>query len=396
MIVEDVRIDERNGTAELSARIRKSRLAPDGERAWFRFPAKFHPPELDASPYLPGLLVACMSLREPLIIDGPVSARLLDSAEQAKEIYRSWKSKFADVRVEAARHELSPGAAPRAACFFTRGVDSWYTALNGMNGGATALDVPITTLIYCPTADFFVGNPTEHEQRTLRAASAALIREAGEQIGCEPVAVDSNLRELVEPHCKYEHSHGGLLASTALALGSHLTRVHMASTLKVGHVVGLGSHPHLDPLWSTERTEFVHDGAEVSRVEKLRFLANHPVALERLKVCIDVSADGNCGRCGKCLRTMIGLRVAGAPEGERFDAPLRLHSVLRLRTRYDLERAMYHELLEDVERADGHHALRAAVRAAGVKGWLQARANQARWRAYARAQRARGRLLGTG
>lgn len=395
MIVEDVRGDDRDGTYELSARIRKTQLAPDGERVWFRFPAEFRPREADASPYLPGLLLACMFLQEPLVIDGPVSARLLGAAEPAKEVYRSWNPQLADVQVEAAPCKLS--AAPRAAaCFFTRGVDSWYSALNGVAGAPEAPTPPFTKLLYSPTADFFAGRPAEELQRELRAEAVALTREASERVGCELVVIDSNLRELVEPHRAWSYSHGGLLASMGLALGTHLGRVHIASSLRVDNVVPLGTHPDLDPLWSTERTEIVHDRADVDRVEKLRFLAEHPVALDRLKVCINKSPHANCGECSKCVRTMIGLRLAQPLTGDpKFDAPLRLRRVVGLGTSYTLERAMHRELLYEVERAGGQRAISAAMRVAIVKGWpRRTRYLRPARRLVRRARRARARLNG--
>jgi hypothetical protein len=118
----------------------------------------------------------------------------------------------------------------------------------------------------------------------------------------------------------------------------------------------------------------VHDRPDVTRVEKMRFLARHPVALERLKVCINQSADRNCGRCGKCVRTMIGFEVAGALDRTHaFDEPLRLWRVLRLRAWFELERALHHELLDEVRRAGGRRRLRLALRFASAYGWVRGR-----------------------
>ena len=35
------------------------------------------------------------------------------------------------------------------------------------------------------------------------------------------------------------------------------------------HLGPLGSHPLLDPLWSSEDVELVHDGCEATRLDKL-------------------------------------------------------------------------------------------------------------------------------
>ena len=46
-----------------------------------------------------------------------------------------------------------------------------------------------------------------------------------------------------------------------------------------------GSHPDLDPNWSTEILEFVHE-AEVDKIEKCRLIGQYEVALQTLHVCL--------------------------------------------------------------------------------------------------------------
>ena len=381
MIVDDLRLDDQDGSCELSARVSQSKLAPGEERLWYRVPAALRPRELDASPFLAGLLVPCVWLGEPLTIDGPVSTHLLTNAERAKEVYRSWYPQLADVEVRAEAHELgAPAAAAEAGCFFTRGVDSWYSVLNGI-AGARRLDPPITTLLYSPSSDFFAGGPSESQAQELRAASTALVREAAEQVGCPLVTIDSNLRALVEPHRSWGYIHAALLASMGLALGSHLGRVHIAGSLRMDSLVPQGSHPDMDLLWSTERTEIVHDGAEVTRTEKVRFLASHPVALERLKVCINLSPSANCGKCPKCVRTMLGLRLAGALDsGPAFDAPLSARRVARIVPRFNLEWALHREMGQALK-GSREHRLHAAHRYATAEGGIRTLIRRARQRA---------------
>ena len=47
-------------------------------------------------------------------------------------------------------------------------------------------------------------------------------------------------------------------------------------------------------------------------MEKAAYISEHPVAMRRLRVCLARDTDYNCGRCEKCLRTIINLHVAGA------------------------------------------------------------------------------------
>jgi hypothetical protein len=74
-----------------------------------------------------------------------------------------------------------------------------------------------------------------------------------------------------------------------------------------------GSHPVIDPLWSSENMEIIHDGANADRVTKIMdTIALYPEALRLLRVCVNKrGGSGNCGFCVKCIRTMTALEMAG-------------------------------------------------------------------------------------
>ena len=104
--------------------------------------------------------------------------------------------------------------------------------------------------------------------------------------------------------------HGAGLAAVAYALAPVHRKVIIASSYASADLHPWGSPPLLDPLWSTESLEIVHDGGE-TRLEKLRGLAGHPEGLALLRVCWENADENNCGRCEKCLRTMLELRALG-------------------------------------------------------------------------------------
>ncbi|MDQ3804974.1 MAG: hypothetical protein M3416_14235, partial [Acidobacteriota bacterium] len=76
-----------------------------------------------------------------------------------------------------------------------------------------------------------------------------------------------------------------------------------------------GSHWQTDPLWSSDRLEVVHVGAELPRSDKLRAIAREPLVREHLRVCWEnLAPEGNCSRCEKCLRTRLMLADCGELE----------------------------------------------------------------------------------
>jgi hypothetical protein len=108
-------------------------------------------------------------------------------------------------------------------------------------------------------------------------------------------------------------SQAGVLGSVALLLGFPV--VYVPSSFPYSQLFPLGSHPLTDPLWSNECTEVMHDGCEAKRIDKLKKICESKPALENLRVCTN-DQDENCGKCEKCLYTMIPLKVLNA-----YDAP---------------------------------------------------------------------------
>jgi hypothetical protein len=76
----------------------------------------------------------------------------------------------------------------------------------------------------------------------------------------------------------------------------------------------MGSTPLTDERFSTEYLQIVHDGAELERAEKVaRLIEWDPdLVLAHLRVCaLNYGGPYNCGRCWKCVRTMIPLQYLG-------------------------------------------------------------------------------------
>lgn len=144
-----------------------------------------------------------------------------------------------------------------------------------------------------------------------RAAAGALAAGAG-----IPLTVVST--NVVTLHEDFEffarQSHGSVLAAVAQLFAGRVGAVWLAASDDVATGLGpWGSHPLLDPLFGTEAVAFVHDGIEHSRAEKAALLARTPEARDHLFVCFEPGGDGipNCGRCEKCLRTMLELLAGG-------------------------------------------------------------------------------------
>ena len=169
-----------------------------------------------------------------------------------------------------------------------------------------------------PTAAVIVDFPylggidrKETDARFLR--SMATSREICSSLGLDVIAVASNFCELNPSMAFWIYRyHGAFLASMAHFLSGRYRRFHIASSYPMTHLVPWGSHPQLDPYYSSQHVAISHDGAELSRLEKVRRLCDWPMALNRMYVCTSRSSDGrNCGACEKCVRTKLHLLLEG-------------------------------------------------------------------------------------
>lgn len=264
-------------------------------------------PTLLGDSFLATLLLPAMRIGESLTIDAPVSARLLKQVPQIQDIFASW--------VPQARHIdiVAPPAMPIdfphrrfSGCFFTCGVDSFYTLLKNLRDHPDDSDAT-THLV------FVEGFDLKSQQVELLKQTRTNLERICEATGKRLVLVSTNMRTLTNPFARWEFQHGAALAAVAHLMPWQFQRITIPSTLAYNQLYPCGSHPLLDPLWSSDQVEILHDGAEASRSDKVTGLvANSPLALQYLRVCWENRNNlYNCGLCEKCLRTMLTLHAVG-------------------------------------------------------------------------------------
>jgi len=361
--VDDIQVRPAGEEVELSARVRRIPRGLPDRRIWYRFPAELGPALVErADPFLPALLFCAIAGREPLEIEGAVSKRLAAGAEKAMAIWRRWYA-LAPVPVSAALVSAESSEPQVTASFFSGGLDSFYTVLKNL--GSPAGEPKVSELLFVWGLDIGLDN------RELYRAVRGRLQAIADGLGLRLVLASTNLRELTDRFAAWgKHQFGAGLSSVALCLGRRLRRVYLPASYTFVHAHPWGSHPLLDPLWSTESLTVIHDGSEATRPEKARWqVGRSPLALEHLRVCFENPGNAyNCGRCEKCLRTMVNLEVAGALDLCRtFDTPLDLDRLRRLTITSPHIRINYIDSLEHLDRHGGDPELRVALDAVLAK-----------------------------
>lgn len=248
-----------------------------------------------------------------LVLDQPVSQLLLDNSVALQDVMRrflNWRAVHRneffvpDWQAQARRIPLrvTPRPAGRRAagvgCFFSGGLDSFYTLLQK--------NQEITHLIYVLGYDVF------HHQVELKKEVLRRLELIASHFGKTLVVLQTDLRKTSNRLLHWHMYHGAALAAAGHLLRNDLGQIYIPSTYTYEHLVPLGSHPCLDHLWSSHELEFVHHGAGADRPEKALLVGANQMAQEHLRVCWENRQHRyNCGQCEKCRRTLVEFAVAG-------------------------------------------------------------------------------------
>jgi hypothetical protein len=159
--------------------------------------------------------------------------------------------------------------------------------------------------------------------------------------------------------------HGAALAAVALGIQGFWGRAYIPATQDYANMYPTGSHPLLDPMWSTESVRIINDGAEATRIQKVQWkIACSDVALRHLRVCWENrDSKYNCGRCEKCIRTMVNLEIAGVlKECRSFDRPLDYRELRCVALGSHVQRALMAQNYEAALAAGSNRSLIRALR----------------------------------
>ena len=305
--------------------------------------------------FLASAILPCMKTGGGnLVVDGEVSRTFLTSLSTIQDIYCLWDESLRRVTIKNAKAiQRSPSTKKRVGVFFSGGVDSFYTFLKHQN--------EITDLIFVHGLDIKLTDTSLLEKASNKICAVA------SAFGVNIIEVETNIRELLDSYVDWGFlGHGATLAAIGHLFYPEFHRIYIAATHTYADLFPWGSHPVLDHLWSSEVLEFVHDGCEATRVKKVTLISKYDIALQALRVCWkNPNSAYNCGRCEKCLRTMINLKVNDALDRcTTFDAELDLKRVSKIDIKDDNTRSFVRENLKQLEKRQDNEELRKALQTA--------------------------------
>jgi hypothetical protein len=265
-------------------------------------------------------LVACLvpamhQGEERISIDETICPELRNGLLMNMQWLQAWYGPSRQlVRIESRPGTRSPrlGREERVASFLSGGLDSLATLR------ANRLDFPrdhprsIKDCLVVYGFDFG-GRERYDAQADLFEHALSSITNIAQDAEVNLIRVGTNIRHLDDDIDFWmKEFHGAALAAVAHAVSNQLTRINIASTAKIPRTLPWGSHPLLDPNYGSTDLQLWHDGLRYSRLDKARLVAGWDVALQNIRVCNESPSDVlNCGRCEKCVRTMLEFLAAG-------------------------------------------------------------------------------------
>lgn len=341
MIVDEITVHREDRRCRLSARVELNRSRREF-RLFYEYPlgiAEFVRPCAD--PFIAALLLPSMRLGDTLTVEGKASKKLLSALPSIMNLFRIFDNNLHRIEINAAGIEEKERKATSqgSALFFSGGVDSFYSLmrLNESQG-------ELSHLILVKGFDISLDDTPLYNKAYVAA------RDIAEYFGKTLIPISTNLKNLTDHYAHWVFAYGSALASIGLSLQGMFGRVYVASDLP-NRLYPTGSRPDLDPLWSTETTTFIHHGYETLRREKGRVVAGNPLAQKYLRVCWENWHGAyNCGRCMKCVLTMLELHLVGVlPKFTVF--PTKLSPDLVRRTRLEVDSGLIRYFIE-TETAD--------------------------------------------
>lgn len=390
MRIDSFRSERMSTACRVSARV----AWEDSERAdLVLFFEAEGPGSEDISPEPNAFLLACAlpAMRHGerrISIEGNVCPRLRDGLVAAVSLQQSWNGD--DRRLPAIEpvqgfRAPEPALPARRGAFLSGGLDSLDVFLENHDAFAEGHPGRLRDALHVvglPHLGHLEPAVRDNFRNRARAAAESIARE----LGIRFIPVRTNLGE-VEPDFGFfgRDYFGSGYAAVAHLFASALTSATIAS----GHPPGVpltphGSHPLLDPLFSSAALEIRHEGADRARLEKSAAAARRPDLLRHLQVCGAPSflpIEGpfaNCGRCSKCLHTLAEIHLAGGLDQAASFPPGSLTGAAIGRIVIDPSRAFLWIPLADRLRQAGRPDLAAAIEARlaemrRIEAWHQER-----------------------
>jgi hypothetical protein len=302
----------------------KFELGDTADTIWFEVPEEHHDRICaDGEPFVRALFSYASFCNADVEIATPLSNQTLLGIRRWLSVYTEWFPKTyhsIDVRSEGTLDSVPAGN--KTLFTFSGGADSLYTVYrNHVSGLWSPYKLSDAVLIH----GFDIKLEKEKAFDMVIQQSKSVL----EPVGLGLIPVRTNLHKY---NRAWNYEFNTALSAVLMSVGAESDKGLIAGTGRTGaaSIIPHGSTPFTDPLLSSSRLEVVNSDWEASRMDKIEALRNWPEGIKYLRVCYsNPDATQNCGRCEKCVRTMMEFYFSTGSVPDAFDQPLTPEAILR-------------------------------------------------------------------
>lgn len=364
MIIHQLEKKTENHFVRIEAAVELAKPVPGvPERVFLQYPSDFAD-QLTTSQnaFMPAMALLASHLGEDLVVEGKVSRRLLFGLRDYLDVFVDWfPESYQPIQIEVDQTEDTVSRSSACAMAFSGGVDSYYTLLKHLPEKNATL--PVTMAIFAHGLDIPLSAADCYHQ-AFQVYDAILA-----PLGIGLIKVETNLREF-HRRLAWGCSYGTAIAGIAFSL-DHLYRHFLFSAQHHrDKLIKQGSDIRLFSLLSTDAVEIIVDG-QVNRMEKVEAISQFPPTYHSLRVCWE-KLDGvrNCGRCEKCVRTMVELALTDRLDRYAvFNADLDYREVGLILIDSPVKRSYWSPIL-DQSIETGNRRLTAAIHLAFLRSFI--------------------------
>ena len=316
MLLENLHVETKENTVKLIADVHSSYF---GEKTvWAEIDEKYaHALTVENyNGFLVGLLYPAMYVGEDIHIKGSVSARLLYNINHYLMAFiRTYSARCKTIQVTADKTITDlPEKAHHIGTGYSAGVDSLCTIYDHLEK-ETYPQYKLDTLLFLNT-----GSHGEFSKSTTEPKFHTRFEYLKQTAPLPFIALNTNIHQF---HEFFPDSHQKTVTFTNIAgiltIEKYFAKYYIASSMSYREAIQFGKKrldisteafdPILLPLLSTETLEFIADGQQYTRSQKVQRIADYSLARQALNVCVNGAerTAQNCSHCEKCLRTLMTL-----------------------------------------------------------------------------------------
>ncbi len=338
-------LKEADGTVRLCAELE---LRGQKETIWISVDRKYGQYLTDdrADAFVVGLLPTAMQDGTDIICEAPVSRRLLYQLRHYLiPILTANLPGYQAITLTAEPTDEKLPCARAVATGWTGGVDSMFTLMKTLH-----TEEPGHRLTHLMIANNGALESRESELGITKGEDnsgllAALVEKAEQGILKEPglerlevVGINSNIQQLIpEPFLAVlDYRQAAVILALQKLFGIYYNSAGCEFS-RFAFDVNSCAYFELVLLenFCTDNTTFYSAYGAYSRAQKLKVLSDYPLAQKHLHPCVHALPERNCGRCGKCVRTMATLYGLGTLD--KFSAVFDVEEFYREKDSYIAE-----------------------------------------------------------